>query len=79
MERATLNWVLVAAPADQNAAVVQGLSAVPEDMDTVRLLAAAQYIPFDEMGDLGWNRGTLSRGEMEVCAATLSRARECFY
>ncbi len=79
VEPATLNWVLVAGPADQNAAVVQGLSAVPDDMDTVRLLAAAQYIPFDEMGELGWSRGTLSRGEMELCAARLSRARECFY
>jgi hypothetical protein len=79
VEPATRNWVLVAAPADQHAAVVQGLSAVPDDMRTVRLLAAAQYIPFDAMGDLGWNRGTLSRGEMELCAARLSRARECFY
>lgn len=79
VEPAALNWVLVAAPADQVAAVVQGLSAVPDDMDTVRLLAAAQYIPFDEMGELGWSRGTLSRGEMELCAARLSRARQCFY
>jgi hypothetical protein len=79
VEPATRNWVMVAAPADQKPAVVQGLSAVPDDMNTVRLLAAAQYIPFDEMGDLGWNRGTLSRGEMELCAARLSRARECFY
>jgi hypothetical protein len=79
VEPATLNWVLVAAPADVNAAVVQGLSAVPDDLATVQRLASAQYIPFDEMGDLGWNRGTLSRGEMELCAARLSRARECFY
>ncbi len=79
VEPARLNWVLVAAPADRDAAVVQGLSAVPDDMDTVRMLAAAQYIPFDEMGELDWNRGTLSRGEMELCAARLSRARQCFY
>jgi hypothetical protein len=79
VERATLNWVPVAVPADRDAAVVQGLSAAPEDMDTVRVLAAAQYIPFDEMGELGWSRGTLSRGEMELVAARLSRARECFY
>jgi hypothetical protein len=79
VEPATLNWVPVAIPADRDAAVVQGLSAAPDDMDTVRVLAAAQYIPFDEMGELGWSRGTLSRGEMELVAARLSRARECFY
>lgn len=79
VQDATLNWVPVAVPADRDAAVVQGLSAAPDDMDTVRLLAAAQYIPFDEMGELGWSRGTLSRGEMELIAARLSRARECFY
>ncbi len=79
VEPATLNWVPVAVPADAVAAVVQGLSASPEEMDTVRLLAAAQYIPFDSMGELGWSRGTLSRGEMELVAARLSRARECFY
>jgi hypothetical protein len=79
VEPATLNWVPVAKPADRDAAVVQGLSAAPDDMDTVRVLAAAQYIPFDEMGELGWSRGTLSRGEMELVAARLSRARECFY
>lgn len=79
VEPATLNWVPVAVPADAVAAVVQGLSASPQEMDTVRLLAAAQYIPFDQMGELGWSRGTLSRGEMELVAARLSRARECFY
>ena len=79
VEPATLNWVPVAVPADAVAAVVQGLSASPEEMETVRLLAAAQYIPFDQMGELGWTRGTLSRGEMELVAARLSRARECFY
>ena len=79
VEAAALNWVPVAVPADRDAAVVQGLSAAPDDMATVRLLAAAQYIPFDEMGELAWSRGTLSRGEMELVAARLSRARECFY
>ena len=79
VEAATLNWVVVAAPADRAAAVVQGLSAAPDDFAVVRQLAAAQYIPFDEMGELGWSRGTLSRGEMELVAARLSTARECFY
>lgn len=79
VEAATLNWVPVAAPADRVAAVVQGLSAAPDERNNVMRLAAAQYIPFDEMGDLGWNRGTLSRGEMELVAARLSAARQCFY
>lgn len=79
VEAATLNWVPVAAPADQKAAVVQGLSAVPAEWATVALLSGAQYIPIDEMGELGWSRGTLSRGEMERVAARLSSARECFY
>lgn len=79
VEPAMLNWVPVAAPADQNAAVVQGLSAVPAEWDNVCRLAAAQYIPVDEMRELGWNRGTLSRAEMELVAARLSAARECFY
>ena len=79
VEPATLNWVPVAAPADQKAAVVQGLSAAPAEWATVALLSGAQYIPVDEMGELGWTRGTLSRPEMERVAARLSLARECFY
>lgn len=79
VEPATLNWVPVVPPADQQAAVVQGLSAAPADFEIVRRLAAAQYIPFDEMGDRGWSRGTLTRAEMELVASRLSRARECFY
>lgn len=79
VEPATLNWVLVVPPADSVAAVVQGLSAAPAELDSVKRLAAVQYIPFDEMDDLSWNRGTLSRGETELVAARLSAARECFY
>ena len=74
-----MNWVPVAVPADRVAAVVQGLTAAPAEVEMIRRLAAAQYIPFDEMGEIGWSRGTLSRGEMELVAARLSRARECFY
>lgn len=79
VETATLNWVPVAAPADRAAAVVQGLSAAPAEWENVRRLAAAQYIPVDEMGELGWSRGTLTRPEMELVAARLSAARECFF
>ncbi len=79
VERATLNWVPVAVPADERAAVVQGLSAAPAEWVNVARLAAVQYIPVDEMGELAWTRGTLSRGEMELVAARLSAHRECFY
>ena len=79
VEAATLNWVPVAAPADRTAAVVQGLSAAPDEWDNVCRLAAAQYIPVDEMGELGWSRGSLTRAEMELVAARLSTARECFF
>lgn len=79
VEPATLNWVLVATPADRTAAVVQGLSAAPAEWDNVARLHAAQYIPVDEMGELGWSRGTLTRPEMELVAARLSAARECFF
>lgn len=79
IEAATLNFVPVAVPADQVAAVVQGLSAVPAEWDNVCQLAAAQYIPVNEMGELAWSRGTLSRAEIELVAARLSIARECFY
>ena len=79
VEPATLNWVPVAAPADQTAAVVQGLSAAPAEWDNVVVMSAAQYIPVDEMGELAWTRGTLSRAEIELVAARLSSIRECFF
>ncbi len=79
VESAELNWVPVAVPADRDAAVVQGLSAVPAEWENVARLLAAQYIPVEEMDELGWNRGTLTRAEMEVVATRLSAARECFY
>ena len=58
---------------------MQGLSAAPPEWDNVAQLSAAQYIPVDEMGELAWTRGTLSRAETELVAARLSAARECFY
>ncbi|MEX1106908.1 MAG: hypothetical protein WEB78_11970, partial [Ilumatobacteraceae bacterium] len=79
IEAASLNWVPVAAPADRSAAVVQALSAAPAEFTMLARLHAAQYIPMFEMGELGWSRGTLSRPEMELVAARLSAARECFY
>ena len=79
VESAMLNWVPVAGPADVKAAVVQGLTAAPDDCDNIWRLAAAQYIPADEMGEMRWSRGTLARSDMELIAARLSASRECFY
>jgi len=79
VESTMLNWVPVAVPADVKAAVVQGLTAAPDDCHNIWRLAAAQYIPADEMGEMRWSRGTLARSDMELVAARLSASRECFY
>jgi len=76
---ATLNWVPVAAPADEVASVVQALSALPDEWDNLWRLAAAQYMSDAQMSDPRWNRGTLSRPQMELTAGRLSLLRECFF
>jgi hypothetical protein len=76
---ATLNWVPVAAPADEVASVVQALSALPDEWDNLWQLAAAQYMSDRQMDDPLWNRGTLSRPQMELAAGRISRIRECFF
>ncbi len=77
----TLNWVPVAAPADETAAVVQAYTAVPREMANTWRLAAAQYIPADEMIHPDWSRraGGLTRPQMELVAARVAQLRECFY
>jgi hypothetical protein len=79
LAEATRNWVPVAAPADRAAAVVQALTAVPDAHRLLWRLAAAQYIPDDEMVDPRWTRGTLTRVEMELVATRVSQRRECHY
>lgn len=76
---ATLNWVPVAAPADEVASVVQALSAVPAEWDNLWRLAEAQYMSDRAMDDPAWNRGTLSRPQMELLAGRISLIRECFF
>jgi len=76
---ATLNWVPVAAPADRVASVVQALSALPAEWDNLWQLAEAQYMSDAQMADPLWNRGTLSRAQMELVAGRLSLIRECFF
>ena len=76
---AGLNWVRVTRPADEVAAVVQAFSSVPAEYERLWSLAAAQYIPNLEMVDPRWTRGTLSRPQIELVAARISKLRECFY
>ena len=76
---ARLNWVPVAAPADQVASVVQALSALPDEWDNLWRLAEAQYMSDRQMDDPLWNRGTLSRPQMELVAGRLSLLRQCFF
>lgn len=78
---ATMNWVPVTAPADEDPAVVQAFTAVPAEYDMLWRLAAAQYIPLAEMVHLGWKRpeSSLQRRQVELVAARLSMVRECFY
>jgi hypothetical protein len=76
-----LNWVQVAAPADEVAAVVQAYSAVPGEMVNTWRMAAAQYMPEDEMIHADWMRrpGGLTRPQTELIAARIAQLRECFY
>ena len=78
---ATLNWVPVAAPADETAAVVQAYSAVPGEWENTWRMASAQYMPADEMQHADWTRraGGLTRPQMELVAAKVAQLRECFY
>jgi hypothetical protein len=76
---AALNFVPVASPADQVASVVQALSALPDEWDNLWRLAEAQYMSDRAMDDPLWNRGTLSRPQMELVAGRVSSVRECFF
>lgn len=77
--RPQLNWVPVAAPGDERAAVVQAFTALPDQHSVVWSLADVQYIPDLEMVDPRWTRGTLSRPQMELVATRVAQVRECFY
>lgn len=78
---AVLNWVPVAAPADQVAAVVQAYSAVPGEWTNTWRMADAQYMPEPEMVLPDWSRrpGGLTRAQTELVAARVAQLRECFY
>jgi hypothetical protein len=78
---AELNWVPVAAPADQTAAVVQAYTGVPGEQVNTWRMADAQYMPNDDMVNPAWarRRGGLSRAQMELVAARVTKLRDCFY
>jgi hypothetical protein len=78
---ARLNWVPVAAPADEVAAVVQAYTAVPDEHTNTWRMADAQYMPEPDMVDPAWTRrpGGLSRAQMELVAARVTKLRDCFY
>lgn len=78
---AELNWVPVAAPADEAAAVVQAYTGVPGEMTNTWRMASAQYIPVEEMIHADWSRrsGGLTRPQTELVAARVAQLRECFY
>jgi hypothetical protein len=80
LEPARYNWVPVAAPADEVAAVVQAYTVVPGEQRNTWRMAAAQYMPKDEMGHPDWRRRPdgLSRAQMELVAARLTLMRDCF-
>jgi hypothetical protein len=77
----TLNWVPVAAPADEVAAVVQAYTAVPGEQRNTWRMADAQYMPDAQMIHPDWTRRLdgLTRAQMELVAARVSQLRDCFY
>jgi hypothetical protein len=78
---AALNWVPVAAPADDVAAVVQAYTAVPGEWANTWRMADVQYMPEPDMVHPDWSRrpGGLTRAQMELVAARVALLRECFY
>ena len=74
------NWVPVIAPGGQRAPVVEALTAAPGEFALLwDHLAPAQYIADEEMVDLAWTRGTLSRPQIELVAARVASLRQCFF
>lgn len=78
---AELNWVPVATPADQTAAVVQAYTGVPAELENTWRMASAQYIPNAEMIHADWSRSpdSLTRPQIELVAARVAQQRDCFY
>jgi hypothetical protein len=80
LDRSPRNWVPVRPPGGMRASVVEALSAAPNEFALLwNHLAPAQYISDEEMVDLAWTRGTLSRPQTELVAGRVSALRQCFF
>jgi hypothetical protein len=80
LDRSPRNWVPVRRPGGERAPVVEALSAAPNEFALLwDHLAPAQYISDEEMVDLAWTRGTLSRPQTELVAGRVSALRQCFF
>jgi hypothetical protein len=74
----TTHWVPTTDAPGAN--VLVAMSAVPEAWEASRPISSSHYVPQDKItGDLSWERGTLSRPQIELVAAITSYAGECFY
>jgi hypothetical protein len=73
------NWVPVDVAFAGFPGVAQALTAVPGEFANLVATHGAQYMPFADMGNMTWSRGTLDRRQIEYVAARLSVLRECFY
>lgn len=60
--------------------VARALSLVPAEVEAVRELLAAHYVPFERVPDLDYEPGrAISRAQMELLAARVSASNQCFY
>lgn len=74
----TTHWVPTAGHGGAN--VMRALSAVPAAWEATRAIGATHYAPQDKIvGDLAWDRGVLTRAQIEYVAAMTSSLNECFY
>ena len=67
-------------PHGRTANVVRALTLVPDALRDWRAIAAAQYLPLQEMGNLGQHEArSINRMQMELIAGRVSAVNECFY
>ncbi|MFK7916492.1 MAG: hypothetical protein AB8G14_00325 [Ilumatobacter sp.] len=77
---ATVDRHWVPTNSDRGANVFKALTSVPSALAHVESLSDVHYVPGRTItGDRSWNRGTLSRSQIELVAAMTSLQNECFY
>ena len=78
-ERSPRNWVPVTSRGTR-APVVEALSISQIEYDLLwDHLAPSQYMSIEQMSDLAWNRGALSRAQAELLAGRVAALRQCFF